>query len=369
MDKACRKKLAVGASKTEMKETTQVPAVEVSHLSKRYSAFTRGMRKSSPTKFLRSILGSSDKSIIALNGVTFSVQPKEVFGVLGPNGSGKTTFLKILSTLVIPDSGVALVHGIDVVKRPYKTSQMLQTVLTESTGLEKRITARQNLELFAALYNLPKKEADAKIDELLSYFGLTARANSMSQKFSTGMSRKLSVCRVLLSRASVVVFDEPTNGLDPVAASEFRQLLTSVLVKERDKTVILATHNLWEAEKVCGRIALFSKGRLLAIGTPDEIRKKVSDRVDLTMEIHTPSDVLTNALLERLRKLDGIRDVQASSNDVTELLKVSVQGASDIDYLGIFSIVDSLGLKITRLESSQPSLEEAFIKLTSEGED
>ncbi len=344
----------------------EVPAVQVIDLEKKYSSFTRRRRRANtPRAFLNAVIGRRDKSIVALDGVSFSVQPREVFGILGPNGSGKTTMIKILSTLVLPDKGSALVEGIDVVKNPYTSARHLQTVLTETTGLEKRITARQNLELFATLYGLPKEEAKQRIDELLNFFGLQDRADTMSQKFSTGMSRKLSVCRVLLSRASVIVFDEPTNGLDPIAASEFRHLLTKVLVAERAKTIILATHNLWEAEQICDRIALLRKGRLLAIGSPNDIRTRVADRVELSIRVGSSTGD-SGGLIDGLKKVAGIQHADASMEEDGSQLKISIEGTKDFDYSEVFSLLKSRGLRIMGLEASQPSLEDAFLKLTKE---
>ena len=302
----------------------------------------------------------------ALDHVTFSIDHGEVFGLLGPNGSGKTTLIKSLTNLVIPDSGAAFVEGINVERDPYAAAARLQTVLSEAIGLEKRITARQNLLLFASLYNLPKAEADERIDKLLDYFGLSDVANTPSQSFSTGMARKLSVARVLLSSASVVVFDEPTSGLDPSAADSFRRLLTQDLVKNSGKTVVMATHNLAEAKSMCNRIALLSHGRLLAVGSPAEITKKVEDRLDMTIALG-PTTYPSEALRAELLKVDGVITVDIVG--FREQKEIRLTGKKDMDYFQVFSTVNSHGMKPLSLETSSPTLEEAFLRLTREAKE
>jgi len=300
---------------------------------------------------------------LALNDVSFSVDHGEVFGLLGPNGSGKTTLIKILANLILPDSGAAYVEGINVAQRPYATAARLQTVLAESIGLEKRITARQNLILFASLYNLPKAEADERIDRLLDYFGLSEVADKTSQSFSTGMTRKLTMARVLLSNASVVVFDEPTAGLDPSAADDFRHLMLQDLIKRSGKTIIMATHNLAEAKSMCNRIALLGKGRLLAIGSPAEIGRTVEDRLDVSMSVEAGS-FSSEALRVELLKVDGV--ISADVMGVHGERQIKISGRKDMDYLQVFSVIHSHGLRPHSLETSSPSLEEAFLRLTRE---
>jgi len=334
-------------------------AVQIVELTKRYQWRTRHLRLTPGG--IRSYIVGTEQETVALNKVSFSVDHGEVFGLLGPNGSGKTTLIKILSNLVIADSGSAFIEGINLSRRPYAAAARLQTVLSESIGLEKRITARQNLSLFAALYNLPKLEADERIDRLLDYFGLKEVADKASQSFSTGMSRKLSVARVLLSDASIVVFDEPTSGLDPLSADSFRQLIMDDLVKAHGKTIIMATHNLQEAKSMCTRIALLNKGKLLAVGSPQEITNAVGEAVEVTLTVAKASALLQELKAE-LSKVDGV--FSAEVGDAYEGSKVSLSGKKDLDYLKVFSLVSAAGAKVLAVETSSPSLEEAFLKLT-----
>jgi ABC-2 type transport system ATP-binding protein len=343
------------------KQETPTPAVQIVELTKTYRGRDHRFRFSRAG--VRNFIVGEEWVTHALDRVSFSVSHGEVFGLLGPNGSGKTTLIKALTNLIIPDSGSAYIEGISVQRRPYAAAAKLQTVLAESIGLEKRITARQNLLLFASLYNLPKTEADERIDKLLEYFGLAEVANKTSQSFSTGMSRKLSVARVLLSNASVVVFDEPTAGLDPIAADDFRRLIVQDLVKRSGKTIIMATHNLAEAKSMCNRIALLSRGKLLAIGSPAEVTKKVEDRLDMTISVGETSYPL-DALRAELLKVDGVISVEIVG--FQEAKEIRLTGRKDMDYFQVFSIVNSHGMKPLSLETSSPTLEEAFLRLTRE---
>jgi len=345
----------------QQKSGPATPAIEVVELTKVYSWRER---KIVPSKnFMRMLLAGEECETVALDKVNFSVDHGEVFGLLGPNGSGKTTLIKILSNLVIPESGKVVVDGIDVLKNPYVAASRLQTVLSESIGLEKRISAKENLLLFASLYNLPKNEANERIDKLLAFFGLTEVADKSSQSFSTGMSRKLSVARVLLSNASVVVFDEPTSGLDPGAADSFRRLILQDLVKDKGKTVLIATHNLSEASFMCNRIALLNRGRLLAIGSPDEVSRTVGDRMHLSVTLDGPGTGL-GMLLEKLRKLEGV--LLAESSDDKGVNEIVVTGRKDMDYTNVFGLISDQGFRVVSFETSSPTLEEAFLRLVRE---
>lgn len=337
------------------------PAIKIVELTKRFEGRSRSFGFS--WKGIKSLILGEKWRTIALDNVSLSVDHGEIFGLLGPNGSGKTTLIKILSNLVTPDLGAAYVEGINVARRPYAAAAKLQTVLAESIGLEKRITARQNLILFASLYNIPKGEMDERIDNLLEYFGLSEVANKTSQSFSTGMSRKLTMARVLLSDASIVVFDEPTSGLDPSTAEDFRRLLVQDLVKRHGKTIVMATHNLEEAKSICSRIALLGKGRLLAIGSPDEITEAVGDRLELTIFVE-PGPLPIEAIRDEFAKVDGVHSFEAS--DLSTGRRIRVTGRKDMAYADVFSIISAHGLKVSSLESSTPSLEDAFVRLTRE---
>lgn len=344
----------------------RAPAVQVTNLVKRYSGRAGTISGGYQIKALVSMLRGNDvRNVTALDGVNLSISHGQVFGLLGPNGAGKTTLIKILSTLVLPDSGQVLADGVDVVKNPRLALTKLQTALTDP-GFERRLTGRQNLELYADLYGVPRKISKARIDELLEYFHMSEKADLMVQKYSTGMLRRMVVCKALLRDASIVLFDEPTIGLDPVSAAEFRKLLKQVLAKERGKTVLLSTHNLWEAQEVCDTIAVLKKGHISAIGSPSEIRYTVTDTVNIVLGIFIPNALGVQNICNKIREIDGISSLEITGSENGDGLLLSLEGARGLDYNQLFATLIGAGVKITSLEVSQPSLEEAFFKLTKE---
>ena len=180
------------------------------------------------------------------------------------------------------------------------------------------------------------------------------------------MARRLLVCRALLSDASVLLFDEPTAGLDPISAAGFRELMKDILAKERGKTILLTTHNLWEAQQICDRIAVMSKGKILVNGAPDEIRRVVADRVTISLLLTNCRDGSEEGVVQKIQQVDGVVGWELLDDDHNQTIKLQIEGTKDINYNNLFQGLSALGLKISALEASQPSLEEAFIKLTAE---
>jgi len=348
----------------------QTKAVQIFDLVKKFSSRSQALQGTGAQrqllKFLSLLTGSKQRDLVALNHINLEVNAGEIFGLLGPNGAGKTTLIKILSTLVLPDGGEAYVHGIDVVKRPNAALRMIQTALANESGFEWRLTGRQNLEIFADLYDLPREQAAKRINDLLVLTGVEEVADRVYNRFSTGMQKKFQVCRVLLSDAPVLVFDEPTTGLDAGAAIEFRRMLKDVLVRERGKTVIMASHNLWEVQQMCDRVAVLNKGKLIAEGTPSEIREAVSDRVRISFVLDGDLDASRAAFLESIRKIDGITAADVTERGENGFSTLKVEGDVSFDYSALFMLLLSVRLRIRSVETASPSLEDAFIKLTAE---
>jgi len=341
------------------------PAIEVVDVTKHYDA--RAMKLTSAIEFrnfIKVFTGKKDKTIKALDGVSFSVSPGEVFGLLGPNGAGKTTLIKILSTLIIPDSGRVLVQGIDVVRNPREVLKVLQTVLAESFGFERRLSGRQNLEFYATLYGIKKDVAARRIDELLNFSHLSEFGDEMFQKYSTGMAKRLLICRALLLDAGVLILDEPTAGLDPISSAEFRRFLKEVVSKEGGKTVMIATHNLWEAEQICDRIALLKKGKITAIGKPSEIRYRTVDKVgiSLVLQLEQMSDP---DILQYVKQVDGVLSAAITERIGEKALSMSLDIEKSVNYNELFEVFTRRHYRISSIETSQPTLEDAFLKLTT----
>ena len=222
------------------------PAIEVSHLTKVY-----GGR-------------------IAVSDVSFSVAGGEVFGFLGPNGAGKTTTVRILGTLVSATSGSATVAGIPLGPDGAAEIRRRIAVMPESPGLYQRLTVTENLEYFARLYGLPRRQE--RITEALAAVGLADRAHDLAGRLSKGLRQRAALARSLLNDPTVMFLDEPTSGLDPVATHEVHGLIAGL--RDRGVTVFLTTHRLAEAERLCDRVAIMST-RLRTIGRPDELRREL----------------------------------------------------------------------------------------------
>lgn len=354
-----------GAPHEEPLSSPVVPAIEVKSLVKTYGKKRSLTSSLEIGNFIATLRGRSDGSVVALNDVNLRVEQGEVFGLLGPNGAGKTTLIKILSTLVLPDSGSAEVYGIDVIRKPRKALRKLQTVLAQSSGFEVRLSGRRNLELYAALYGIPKNLAKRRIEELIKFTGLGDRADSVFQTYSTGMARKLLVCRALLSDASLLIFDEPTSSLDPITASEFRRFISRDLVRD-GRTVFIATHNLHEAEEICDRIALIQNGKVLVVGTPAQVRGMVGDTFKMEITLGARARENFADLQSDLSSVEGVVDglTQSNGGEVT----LTIVARKGLDYNEVFERVLKSRAKVESVRVSEPSLEEAFMSLISRGQ-
>lgn len=305
--------------------------------------------------------------IEAIRGIDLQIKKGEVFGLLGPNGAGKTTLIKVLCTLVIHDEGEAFVHGINVKKQPVEVIKNLQAVLPESRGFNWRLTGRQNLEFYALLYGIREKEAQERISYLLDLVRLAERADDGYQRYSTGMQRKLLLCRALLRNTPTILFDEPTAGLDPVSAAEFRSLVSEKLAREEGKTILISTHNLHEAQEACDRIAILDRGKITACDTPNNIQYTMQDE---RIFIITFSEVSQESSQEEmLNSLEGIPGIYGVTPDIDKegiLRGLSIRTGKEMDLSGILEIIQKTGLKIGIINTLEPSLEEAFIAITKQ---
>lgn len=223
------------------------------------------------TEKLTKIFKVQSSSIRALDEVSLKIFPNEIFVLLGKNGAGKTTLIKTLCTILIPDSGSARVFGHDTVQEALIIHPLLSLALGEERGFYWRLTGRQNLHFFAALYNIPKAAASSKIEELSSLFHI----NFLDLRYdqcSAGMKHRLALARCFLTDAQIIFMDEPTRSLDPAAKKSLQKLIKET-AKKTGKTFFLTTHDLLEAESLADRVAILDAGRILAQGSPDELRK------------------------------------------------------------------------------------------------
>ena len=239
--------------------------------------------------------------VVALDGISLAIAENEIHGLLGPNGAGKTTLVKILSTVLLPTSGTARVLGLDVVSDTQAIRPLIGIVFGGERGLYTRLTGRQNLEYWGALYRLPTARARERTQALLERVGLTERADARVETYSRGMKQRLHLARGLMGDAKVLFLDEPTTGLDPIAAREFRQLVEEL--RGEGRTILLTTHDMVEAENVCDRVTLIDRGHLLATETPRSLGAIISrfQRIDV--------EGADGSLLDEIERLAGVSAV------------------------------------------------------------
>ena len=246
-----------------------VPALRLQDISKRFK-----MRRS----LMESIRHPNGATWVhAVQHVSCEVQAGEFFGLLGPNGAGKTTLFKMLATLTSPDEGSASVFGADVMREPREVRRMVAPVAADERGLHWRLSALENLRLFATLYALRGPTLADRVDEVLGVVGLRGAEQRIVGTFSSGMRQRLLIARALLIKPRVLLLDEPTRSLDPVSARDFRQFLRDEVAGPGKCTVVMATHSAEEALGLCDRVAVLNKGRMLALGPAAVLEREFSD--------------------------------------------------------------------------------------------
>jgi len=290
---------------------------------------------------------------LAIEELSFDVAVGEVFGFLGPNGAGKTTTVRILSTLLHPTSGRAEVAGIPVGDATAQALRQRIGVLTESPGLYLKLSVYDNLEYFAGLYGFRRREAKERIARALETVGLTDRSHELAGTLSKGLRQRAALARTLLSEPAVLFLDEPTQGLDPAAAVEVRELIEQM--RAREVTVFLTTHHLEEADRVCDRVAILNT-RLVALGSPEELRRRLSHRsieVRLVSPLESPASVFAH--------VPGIGEWQ--SQDGRYLIE-----APDPEHVipSLTRALVSAGADVLAIGEVRRSLEQAYLELLEE---
>jgi len=268
----------------------------------------------------------------AVNHLTLTIPRGTVFGFLGPNGSGKTTTIRLLLGLLDADEGSAQVLGFDTKKQPDEIRVRCGALL-EHHGLYERMSAAENLDYYGRIWHMPKADRETRIRELLEPLYLFERRNEPIGRWSRGMKQKLAVARTLMHRPELIFLDEPTAGLDPVASSNLREDL-STLVAQEGVTIFLTTHNLAEAEKLCNQVGVINRGQLLAVGSPSDLRSTTSaPRLYVTghgISSQIVEDIKSISLVKRAQQQNGrlildLDDLSRSHEIVTRLVNVGVQ--------------------------------------------
>jgi ABC-2 type transport system ATP-binding protein len=286
-------------------QTAARVAISIERVSKTYDAPLAGLRR-----FFRV---RTRPPVEALREVSFDVREGEIFGLIGRNGAGKTTLAKIIATLVQPDSGSVSVRGFDSVRDDERVRAQVGLAGAEERSFYWRLTVEQNLVFFARLYGLGAAAARRRIAELLELLELTELRARRFSDLSTGNKQRMAVARALLNSPSVLLLDEPTRSLDPLAAARMRELIGSLARGARPVTVMLTSHNLAEVEELCDRVAVISRGRIRAVDTPRHLRsaRRLQERVRLTLRGLTPArarELLREAVeyIETAEQLGGL---------------------------------------------------------------
>lgn len=318
-------------------------AIEVKGLIKRYKVKKRiGLFK------------SYTEIVEALRGVGFLVKYGEVVGLLGPNGAGKTTTIKILATLLIPDGGEAYIDGYNVVDEPDEVRKRIGIMLTVEKGFYGKLTGRENLEYFAALYGLDSKTTRERVQSLIKLLELDKLGGDykLFEEFSLGMKARLSLARALLKDPPILLLDEPTLGLDPPSARRIRELVKDLAHRE-GKAVLYTTHNMFEAELICDRILLINRGLIVAEGTPYELKSRIPKLKVITLNIRGGN--VSGAVLD----LDARYEIKEDENGL-HIVKVYTQKPEEIFNDIIKRFVNS-NLEVVSAKIEEPTLEDVFI--------
>jgi ABC-2 type transport system ATP-binding protein len=338
---------------SEIQEATQ--AIQVEHLVKRYPRAQR----------------------VAVDDISFSVRRGETFGLLGPNGAGKTTTIGILTTSVLPNSGRATITGIDVVANPIGAKQRI-AVVPQRNNLDRTLRISEILTYHAAYHGVPRAERTARAQTLLEELGLNERRKEKLGWLSGGLEQRVMLARALMHEPEVLFLDEPTNNLDPQSRLFLWERIRAL--HEQGVTIVLTTHDMEEADRLCERIAIMDFGRILALDTPEGLKRLIPGGTMLELSIRVPEVVVvgrasedraTNVQHERFRetleKLPGVTKLeQLAGESQSETLAFRLYGSSDAGTLlasAAQAVIQEQG-ELLDLRFTRPSLEDVFIYLT-----
>jgi ABC-2 type transport system ATP-binding protein len=295
----------------------------------------------------------------AVRGISFEVAEGELFGLLGPNGAGKTTTIKMLITLLLPTAGQARVLGYDVVRDAHEVRKRIGYVFGGERGLYERLSGLDNLRYFAELYGVTGKTQRARIDEVLELVGLRGRERERVEGYSRGMRQRLHIARGILHDPEVVFLDEPTIGVDPVGARALRSMIGGLV--DAGKTVLLTTHYMFEADALCDRVAVIARGRIVAEGTPAQLKDNIADSTVVEVEVFGIED----ADVARLRTLPGVSSVSVEEREQAQLLIIQSPRGLELTQ-ELAALLD--GTRIGRIAAREPTLEDAYVALVTEAE-
>jgi len=306
------------------------------------------------------------KEVVALEGVDLTVPHGELFGLLGPNGAGKTTLIKILTTLLLPTSGSARVQGLDVATDPQEIRRRISMVSGGETSGYGLLNVEENLWMFARFYGLDSKVARQRIDELISVVGLDEKRRTKISDLSTGLRQKMNFIRGFISDPDVVFLDEPTLGLDVAAARQVRDFVQGWMADHPDRTLLLTTHYMAEADELCNRLAIIDKGKLLALGTPANRKRRLRRETVYTLKVAPLGDRPVDKA-DMIEAVPGVRQATVTEQDGLNQLSLILE--TDDALSGVLEHLHRRGSSLLSLEKRDPTLEDVFIDLVGRGLD
>jgi ABC-2 type transport system ATP-binding protein len=289
---------------------------------------------------------------LAVDRLTLQVYAGEIFGYLGHNGAGKTTTVRLLNGVLNASDGAARVLNLSPVIQGSEL-RARTGVLTETPSLEERLTARENLAIYAELYGVPREHVNQRLEKYLHLFELADRANDKVGSYSKGMKQRLALARALLHDPEIIFLDEPTAGLDPVSTRSVHELIRR-LSREEGRTIFMCTHNLAEAQKLCDRVAVLEHGRMVALGTPQELAEKVLHRHRLEIEVSADTEELAIQIMQNQYSLTDIK----KTNGI-----LSATGARREDIPALIESLVAAKIRLYRVSPQEPSLEDVYFAL------
>jgi len=284
---------------------------------------------------------------VAVDGIDLSIKKGELFSLLGPNGAGKTTVIKMLCCLLRPSSGTAAVMGHDIQKDPISVKKVID-ISPQETAIAENLNARENLSLMGGIHGLEREEVKKRSEELLQLMSLTNRAKERVKKYSGGMKRRLSIAMALVSDPQVLFLDEPTLGLDPQSR---RSIWEHIAELKGNKTIVLTTHYLEEADALADRIAIIDEGKIIALGTPRELKDSISDMQVMVVKAK-------NLTLDAIK---GLREIYSEVKEIEDGIEIK---AKEVNFSEVVDYLRPKGVEIESTSQKQITLDDVFLQLT-----
>ncbi len=307
---------------------------------------------------LNRVFTTKGRHVDALKDVTITVKKGELFGLLGPNGAGKTTLIKVLTTLLLPTSGTAHVHGYDVTRDENKIRPIINIVSGGESSGYGLLTVEENLWMFSQFYGVPGKEARERIKKLMERLNIADMAKRRLRTLSTGERQKMNIIRAFMTNPLVIFLDEPTLGLDVETARLIRKFIREWLANP-ERTVLLTTHYMMEADELCDRIAIIDEGKIVALDTPSNLKNMIKKEISLKIEIYP------EIRLDWLSSVDGV--IGFNSKEMGGKLSLKVMTENETAVGDVLTGISQNGGKIHYLYKEEPTLEDVFLKLTGRG--